>query len=162
MNASVMSSHTQKPKSVLNKISTQMNYKLSHKWGSSSKHMWTVQVKSMKKVSNKAPASPYFLVSQCLFIPAVVAESKFESEGKSVCTARKGVRAALSCEYLFPWEAFPRPKPHRIHLHSRRAAPHISQIVQMGMHRGCKLKRKALENPLHSTMACISFVIRRQ
>lgn len=111
MNASVMSSHTQKPKSVLNKISTQMNYKLSHKWGSSSKHMWTVQVKSMKKVSNKAPASPYFLVSQCLFIPAVVAESKFESEGKSVCTARKGVRAALSCEYLFPWEAFLRPRP---------------------------------------------------
>lgn len=36
----------------------------------------------MKQASGKAPARLYFLVSQCVLIPAVVAESMFEREGQ--------------------------------------------------------------------------------
>lgn len=74
--------HTQKPDSVPNKISTQRNYKILHKWGSPSNHMWTVQVESTKQVSLRATSRPHFLVNECLLIPAVVTKNTFEREGQ--------------------------------------------------------------------------------
>ena len=82
VNVSAMCLHTQKPKHGPNKISTRRNYKILHKWGSSSNHMWAVKVDSTQQGSHRAPSRLHSLVNECLLIPAVIAKSMFKRGGQ--------------------------------------------------------------------------------